>query len=87
MITIIVYDVSEKRVSKVCNFLKQYLFWIQNSVFEGDLTVSEIKKIKKEIERMIDPQTDSVLFYILKSDKFLIKENLGLNRNKISTIL
>ncbi|MBU5688611.1 MAG: CRISPR-associated endonuclease Cas2, partial [Candidatus Aenigmarchaeota archaeon] len=65
MITIIVYDVSEKRVSKVCNFLKQYLFWIQNSVFEGDLTVSEIKKIKKEIERMIDPQTDSVLFYIL----------------------
>ncbi|MBU5688385.1 MAG: CRISPR-associated endonuclease Cas2 [Candidatus Aenigmarchaeota archaeon] len=68
-------------------FSPNYLFWNQNSVFEVFLTVGEIEKIKNQIQEMIDLQKDSVLFYILKSDKFLIKENLGLNRNKISTIL
>ncbi len=63
------------------------MFWIQNSVFEGDLTEKEFEKIKNEIKNIIDPETDSVIFYILKSDKFLVKENLGLNRNEISTIL
>jgi CRISPR-associated protein Cas2 len=35
---ILVYDVGEERVGKVCNYLKRYLPRVQNSVFEGDLT-------------------------------------------------
>ena len=47
MYIIIVYDVGEKRVAKVCQFLRQYLNWIQNSVFEGELTKAEFYIIKK----------------------------------------
>ena len=51
MYVIIVYDVNVERVSKVCNFLRQYLNWIQNSVFEGEITKAELLKIKKWIEK------------------------------------
>jgi CRISPR-associated protein Cas2 len=32
---VIVYDVDVARVPKVCKFLRRYLHWVQNSVFEG----------------------------------------------------
>lgn len=38
MYTIVVYDVGEKRVAKVCKYLRTVLQWMQNSVFEGELT-------------------------------------------------
>lgn len=45
MYVIIVYDINVDRVNKVKSFLRQYLFWIQNSVFEGEVTESEFKII------------------------------------------
>ena len=45
MYVIIVYDVNVERVNKVKSFLRQYLYWIQNSVFEGELTRSEFRKV------------------------------------------
>ncbi len=38
MYVIIVYDAGVKHLNKVRIFLKQYLDWVQNSVFEGELT-------------------------------------------------
>ena len=35
---ILIYDVGEARVAKVCKRLRQRLTWVQNSVFEGDVT-------------------------------------------------
>ena len=47
MYVVVVYDVGEKRVQKVLKFLRKYLTWIQNSVFEGNVTDAELFKIKK----------------------------------------
>ena len=47
MYVIIVYDINVDRVNKVKSFLRQHLFWIQNSVFEGDVTESEFEVITK----------------------------------------
>jgi CRISPR-associated endonuclease Cas2 len=38
MYVLIVYDVEVKKVTKVHKFLKLHLHWVQNSVFEGELT-------------------------------------------------
>ena len=38
MYVILVYDVGEERVGKVCKYLRRYLPRIQNSVFEGELS-------------------------------------------------
>jgi CRISPR-associated protein Cas2 len=37
MYVILVYDMGEKRVSKMMKHCRKYLNWIQNSVFEGKL--------------------------------------------------
>ena len=38
MYVIVVYDIGEKRVAKMLKLCRQYLNWIQNSVFEGEIT-------------------------------------------------
>ena len=63
MYVIIVYDVNVERVNKVKSFLRQYLFWIQNSVFEGELTKSEFKKVTDGLMEIIDKESDSVIIY------------------------
>lgn len=87
MYVIIVYDVSVERVSKVCQFLRQYLNWVQNSVFEGELTESEILRIKTEIKNIIDEERDSITIYKLGSEKLLKKEFIGVKKAEPSQII
>ena len=35
---ILVYDIQQKRVGQMLKLCRQYLNWIQNSVFEGELS-------------------------------------------------
>lgn len=87
MYVIVVYDVSVSRVTKICQFLRRYLNWIQNSVFEGELTESELRKIEIGIEKIIDPNEDSIVIYKLVTDKFLQKKYLGKKKSELSFII
>ncbi|HMX39907.1 MAG TPA: CRISPR-associated endonuclease Cas2, partial [Saprospiraceae bacterium] len=44
MYVIAVYDVGEKRVGKMLKLCRRYLNWIQNSVFEGELSDLGLKE-------------------------------------------
>jgi len=74
---IVVYDINVERLNKVRTFLRQYLDWIQNSVFEGELTRSAFKEVSDGVKELINPQEDSVIIYILKDQKFLNKKLIG----------
>ncbi|MCD6170996.1 MAG: CRISPR-associated endonuclease Cas2 [Thermoplasmata archaeon] len=87
MYVIIVYDVNVERVSKVCYFLRQYLNWIQNSVFEGEVTKAELFKIKNGLKRMINEQEDSIIIYKMRSRHSFEKECIGAEKSDISTII
>jgi len=87
MYVIIVYDVSVERVSKVCQFLRQFLNWIQNSVFEGELTESELEKIKTGLKKIIDSERDSVIIYILRTDQILKREILGVEKVDLGNVI
>ncbi|MDI6903119.1 MAG: CRISPR-associated endonuclease Cas2 [Methanocellales archaeon] len=87
MYVIVVYDVNVDRVNKVRIFLKQYLNWVQNSVFEGELTKVELKIIGDGIKDLIDQDEDSVRIYILRGDKFLRTIELGTSKVEISEIM
>ncbi|HHF58975.1 MAG TPA: CRISPR-associated endonuclease Cas2 [Thermoplasmatales archaeon] len=63
MYVVVVYDVGVDRVSKVCHFLRRYLNWIQNSVFEGELTESQLMEVKAGLKQLIDKKEDSVRIY------------------------
>lgn len=87
MYVIIVYDVDVERVSKVNKFLKVFLFWRQNSVFEGGVSISQFERIKSGILDIIDKEVDSVLIYKLPTKKNFDLEVLGIEKNPIERIL
>lgn len=87
MYVIVVYDANVDRVDKIRMFLKQYLNWVQNSVFEGELTKVELKIIKEKIREFIDQKQDSVRIYALRSDKYLKMIELGTSKVELSAII
>ena len=77
MYVIMVYDIQVERVTKVLKIARRYLTWVQNSVLEGPLTRTQFQRLQKEVQRVIDEEADSVLFYTLRSEKDLRRVHLG----------
>lgn len=84
---IVVYDVKENKVSKVCKYLRQHLHWIQNSVFEGEITKGEFQKIKLDLKKIINLKEDSILFFTVPDQKRITKEILGSEKAPISRVI
>ena len=87
MYTIIVYDAVPKRGVKLLKFLRQHLLWIQNSVFEGEVTESGFAKIKSGVKEIINEKKDSVIFYTFDSQNYTSREVLGLEKNETSSFI
>ena len=87
MYYLVVYDVDVKKVNSLHKFLKTYLNWIQNSVFEGELGDADYVKVKKRINEIIDKDTDSVLIFRFRDKYSFEKEVIGRERNEITNIL
>ena len=87
MYTIIVYDAAPKRGVKLLKFLRQHLLWIQNSVFEGEVTESGFAKIKSGVKEIINEKKDSVIFYTFDSQNYTSREVLGLEKNETSSFI
>lgn len=87
MYVLIVYDVEVKRVTKVHKFLKRHLHWVQNSVFEGELTEAQIETVKAGMKRLLDVETDAVLLYTARDARWLARESLGRERSEIGNML
>lgn len=66
MYVIIVYDVGEKRVGKILKLCRQYLCWIQNSVFEGELSEAKLRELKLKIKGIINQSEDSIIILRIK---------------------
>ncbi|MEM2484929.1 MAG: CRISPR-associated endonuclease Cas2 [Candidatus Caldarchaeum sp.] len=77
MYVIMVYDVGVERVSKVLQIARKYLYWVQNSVLEGEITEANLLRLQTEVSQAIDKEKDSITFYMLRTTKYLRKTNLG----------
>lgn len=87
MFTIMVYDVGEKRVAKVLKIARKYLYWVQNSVFEGEISDAKLVKLKEELMKKINKEEDSVIFYHFKSLRYSEREILGVKKGGQNMIL
>jgi len=87
MYLIVVYDIEIDRVNKVHKFLRKYLFWRQNSVFEGEATKAQVEQIKSGLKDIIKKEKDSVLIYVLENKSNFKFEVLGIEKNLMGTIL
>lgn len=87
MYILIVYDVEVKRVTKAHKFLKRHLHWVQNSVFEGEVTEAQLEIIKIGLRGFLDDDLDSVLIYTAREQRWLSKEVLGKERGETGNLL
>jgi CRISPR-associated protein Cas2 len=77
----VIYDIKEKRVNKVFKICKKYLEHYQNSVFRGEITESNLMKLKIELKNIINKDEDNILFLYYITAKSVILEEIGIKNN------
>ncbi|MCK5538813.1 MAG: CRISPR-associated endonuclease Cas2 [Bacteroidales bacterium] len=87
MYIIAVYDMGEKRVVKMLKLMRKYLNWIQNSVFEGEISEVQLKKLILESEKIMDKNHDSLILFKTKQEKWLEKQVIGKELNNLDVFL
>jgi len=87
MYLILVYDVEQKRVGKVLKIARKYLTWVQNSVLEGEIRESSFEKLKVELQRTINEEKDSVIFYKFRTMSYSERETMGMKKGGEEMIL
>lgn len=87
MYIILVYDMGEKRVAKMLKLCRRYLNWIQNSVFEGELSEVKLKELLLQAKEIMDMKEDSLILFKNREEKWLDKEVIGVEKNPLDTFL
>ncbi|GAB6395147.1 MAG: CRISPR-associated endoribonuclease Cas2 [Bacteroidales bacterium] len=87
MYAILVYDFGERRVAKMLKLCRKYLNWIQNSVFEGEITEVKLKELAFKAKEIMDKNEDSLIIFTSRNDKWLDKEIIGKERSLIDRYL
>ena len=87
MYVLVVYDVEVRRVGRIHKFLKRHLNWVQNSVLEGELTEAQIEEVQTGLGRLMDKDTDSVLIYTAREERWLEKQVIGRERGNTDNLL
>lgn len=81
MFTIISYDiVKDRQRTKVHKFLQGYGTRVQYSVFECDLSRTQLTKVQRELRKLVDLTTDSVRFYLLDAAAVQQIQVVGIGR-------
>jgi CRISPR-associated protein Cas2 len=87
MYVIAVYDVNEKRVGKMLKLCRRYLNWIQNSVFEGEITPVKLQELVVEAQKIMEKDEDSFILFKSRDARWLDKEVIGLERMSTDNFL
>lgn len=87
MYVILVYDIGERRVVKMLKLCRQYLNWIQNSVFEGEITEVKLKELLFKAEEIMQMDSDSLIIFTSRQEKWLDKRIIGEEKNPLDNIL
>ena len=87
MYLILVYDIGENRVGKMLKLCRKYLNWIQNSVFEGEITEVKLKELLFKAKGIMNLEEDSLIIFKSRNEKWLEKEVLGKEKNELDTFI
>ncbi|MEJ5283633.1 MAG: CRISPR-associated endonuclease Cas2 [Brevinematales bacterium] len=85
MYFILMYDVNEKRVAKALKTCRRYLTWVQNSVFEGELSKAQYEKLKVDLKKVLNLEEDSVIIYELRDERYSNREVIGISKNEVNS--
>lgn len=77
----------EKRVGKALKICRRYLNWIQNSVFEGELSEAKLKMLLIEMKKLMKLKEDSLIVFSMRDEKLVKKKIIGVERGEIDPFL
>lgn len=78
MLVVVCYDVVDNgRRTRLFKTLEGYGRAVQRSVFECDLTAQEYRRLRRRVERLVQPAEDQVRFYLLCEGCVARVERLG----------
>ncbi|MEO0230569.1 MAG: CRISPR-associated endonuclease Cas2 [candidate division WOR-3 bacterium] len=80
MLVVLVYDVDARRIPKVLKVGRRYLHWVQNSVFEGYISESQLKDLIRELKKVLDLSYDAIVIYRFEGCK-VSRQNLGVQKS------
>ncbi|MEM0134811.1 MAG: CRISPR-associated endonuclease Cas2 [Thermoplasmatales archaeon] len=86
MYIIVVYDVDAARVSRVNRFLKRYVMWVQNSVFEGEISDRLLNDMISRLKKLVEKK-DSFVIYTFRTKSYTSKILLGEQRSSLSNVI
>ena len=87
MFVILVYDTLAERNPTVLKTCRQYLHWVQRSVFEGELSTAQYRSLTRELSVQIDTSYDSVRIYTTRASEFIDKHIIGVSLAETGPIL
>ena len=74
-------------MADVCKYLRKHLNWVQNSVFEGELTKAQLERVKVGLDEIIKREKDSIYIYQVQSKKWLEREVMGTEKSPTSPFI
>lgn len=87
MYVIIAYDIGIERLDAIRRILKQYLTWVQNSAFEGELSEGKLEEIRLKVNTVIDPDVDSIVVYSVDNPSWIKRRIWGREKGAPESIL
>lgn len=69
---------------KLC---RQYLNWIQNSVFEGEITEVKLKELISKAKKFMKTEVDSLIIFKSREERWLEKEIIGQEKNDLDIFI
>lgn len=87
MFVILVYDFEESRVGKAHKICKKYLTWVQNSVFEGELTETLLRMLLDELGKIMVKDRDSVIVYKFASRNYYERKVIGVKKGSADNFI
>lgn len=87
MYVILVYDVKQQRVGKLLKLCRRYLHWIQNSVFEGEISEVKLQELLLKAGSFLNKEEDSILLFKSRTEQWLEKQVWGHERSPLGSFL
>jgi len=89
MYIILFYDIADKSIRakkensyKIRKEVEKYLTRVQFSVFEGEITPSDLKKLKAHLRKVADGDLDSIIIYESTRMNYTERVVIGVDKNE-----
>ena len=88
MYIILFYDIADKRIRakkdnsyKIRKEVEKYLTRIHFSVFEGEISPSDLRKLKAHLAKVADTELDSIIIYESTRLNYTERIVIGVDKN------